>query len=122
MSDFIWLVNYGRTYQMTTDSEAHHLFATCIRLDTCRRLCPRHSSVLIQHPRAQVAVGLCTATLKQTGLYLGRGTVFLYSQKHEFKYSLFHENGSFSVYSFNEHYKSPSTQVAEGTVFRKHSV
>ena len=40
-------------------------------------------------------------------------------------YRWYHENGSFSVNSFNEHYLSISqytTQVAEGTVFRKHMV
>ena len=40
-------------------------------------------------------------------------------------YRWYHENGSFSVNSFNEHYLSISqytTQVAEGTVFRKHVV
>ena len=31
-----------------------------------------------------------------------------------------HENGSFSVHSFNEHSLSHYTQVAEGTVIRKH--
>ena len=37
-------------------------------------------------------------------------------------YSLFHENGSSSEHSFDEHYLSLSTQVAKGTVFRKHTV
>ena len=42
-------------------------------------------------------------------------------------YCWFHENGSFSVHSFNEHYLVSiypmySSQVAEGTVFRKHIV
>ena len=40
-----------------------------------------------------------------------------------FTYRYFHENGSFSVlHSFDERYLSHSTQVAEGTIFRKHKV
>ena len=37
-------------------------------------------------------------------------------------YSRFHESCSFSVYSCNENFLSVSTPVAEGTVFRKHTV
>ena len=36
-------------------------------------------------------------------------------------YSWFHKNGSFNVNTFNENLTN-NTQVAEGTVFRKHSI
>ena len=37
-------------------------------------------------------------------------------------YSSFHENGFCREHSFNEHYLSIATHVAEGLVFRKHTV